>query len=279
MYKEYIIIIPIYKKNMTNDEQYSLEQCCNVLQQYEICFIAPNDLECSEYEKIISKFNVNAKFKFFEKKYFESIKSYSNFMLNKNFYKEFLEYKWMLIYQLDAWVFRDELQEWGKKGFDYVGAPWFEGYEKADDKSRFLQNSGNGGFSLRNVKKMYETIITYEENFKGKRIKSIKEVCPKTGVMKILLNIFKILKMYYSNKNTYSFVMEYQNEDASIANYFPIFNENFKVATAKEALAFSFEMLPKKLFKLNNNKLPFGCHAFKKYDWEFWKEYIDIEKL
>ena len=30
----------------------------------------------------------------------------------------------MLIYQLDAYVFKDELLNWANKGYDYIGAPW-----------------------------------------------------------------------------------------------------------------------------------------------------------
>lgn len=276
MTKQCIIIIPIYKKSITEDEQSSLVQCCNILQKYNICFVVPEGLECSEYKKIISEFNINCSFRFFAKEHFENLVSYSKFMLDKNFYKEFLDYEYMLIYQLDAWVFRDELQKWCNKSFDYIGAPWFERYDCADNNSSFLPKSGNGGFSLRNIKNFYKTLMIYEENFKEKRIKPINKIYKKPGFINFILHFFKIVKMYYSKKNTYSYILETQNEDTVIANYFEIFNKNFKIATASEAIAFSFEVLPERLFEMNNNKLPFGCHAFKKYGWGFWKEYIYI---
>ena len=38
-----------------------------------------------------------------------------------------------------------------------------------------------------------------------------------------------------------------------------------------QAIKFSFEVMPSYLYKLNNNVLPFGCHAFEKYESDFWK--------
>ena len=40
----------------------------------------------------------------------------------------------------------------------------------------------------------------------------------------------------------------------------------FKVASFDEARKFSFECNPRKLFELNQNQLPFGCHAWQKHD-------------
>lgn len=46
-----------------------------------------------------------------------------------------------------------------------------------------------------------------------------------------------------------------------IANAF----NNFRVAGVKDAIKFSFEVNPHILFKMNKNRLPFGCHAWEKY--------------
>jgi hypothetical protein len=57
----------------------------------------------------------------------------------------------MLIYQLDAWVFKDDLMKWCNKGYDYIGAPWFEDFGSYE-KGKKLWRVGNGGFSLRKIK-------------------------------------------------------------------------------------------------------------------------------
>lgn len=42
----------------------------------------------------------------------------------------------------------------------------------------------------------------------------------------------------------------------------------------KEALEFAFERFPSEMYKITG-KLPFGCHAWEKYEYEsFWKKFI-----
>src|SRR5690606_21812645 len=77
------------------------------------------------------------------------------------FYKRFLDYKFILIYQLDTFIFENNLDEWCKYDIDYVGAPWIdaEWIKKLKNKISFIDKIilpvGNGGLSLRKVKKFY----------------------------------------------------------------------------------------------------------------------------
>jgi 23S rRNA G2445 N2-methylase RlmL len=57
-----------------------------------------------------------------------------------------------------------------------------------------------------------------------------------------------------------------------VSNVFP----NFRVPNAIEAALFSFEVAPEHLFELVGNKLPFGCHAWEKYNKSFWKTQLDL---
>ena len=51
-----------------------------------------------------------------------------------------------------------------------------------------------------------------------------------------------------------------------------------KVPELKDAIDFAFEQSPGYLFELNNNTLPFGCHAWNRYETNsFWREYILIK--
>jgi hypothetical protein len=47
-----------------------------------------------------------------------------------------------------------------------------------------------------------------------------------------------------------------------------------KLPNWKEALAFSIEKNPQIGIKLLGGTLPFGCHAWEKYNPNFWKKYI-----
>jgi hypothetical protein len=57
-------------------------------------------------------------------------------------------------------------------------------------------------------------------------------------------------------------------------SYATILDKSFRIPEYKEALAFAFELEPKLAYKLNEEKLPMGCHAWEKYQPEFWREKI-----
>jgi hypothetical protein len=52
--------------------------------------------------------------------------------------------------------------------------------------------------------------------------------------------------------------------------YYP----EFRIASVEASLRFAFEVAPRLCFELNNHTLPFGCHAWHKYDREFWEPYL-----
>ncbi|MEW6718188.1 MAG: DUF5672 family protein [Chloroflexota bacterium] len=84
----------------------------------------------------------------FEDRYFSTIASYSKLLLSPKFYAAFINFNYILIYQLDCLVFSDQLEEWCGAGYDYIGAPLFR--DKANPAKGFSR-VGNGGLSLRRV--------------------------------------------------------------------------------------------------------------------------------
>lgn len=269
--KKCVVVIPIYKESIEKDEKSSLLQCKNILNKYDIKFVCPEQLDTSEYENIVDFEVVRLK-----NAYFEDTHSYSRMLLDKAFYEQFKEYEYMLIYQLDAWVFEDKLQEWCNKGYDYIGAPWFKGFGAAKKNSKMFKYAGNGGFSLRKISTFIE-ILSHAENSDVK-IKTFKEIYTKAGQSSIF-NVFRIsksIKRYLSEDNKLKVALKTTNdcEDSIIANNLRRIYPQLNVAEAKDAKFFAFEVLPNRLFEECGKKLPFGCHAFKKYDWDFWKEYI-----
>ena len=58
-------------------------------------------------------------------------------------------------------------------------------------------------------------------------------------------------------------------------------NSRYKLEkpSPQEALRFAFERFPKDLFEITK-ELPFGCHAWKKYQYdEFWRKWIEKIEL
>ena len=141
------IIIPIYKEELNELEKISLNQLNKILHKYNKIFIAPERLKinCNYYNYEVIKF---------PNEYFDSIDSYNKLMLNRNFYKLFSDSEFILIYQLDAFVFNDFLEYFCSLKYDYIGAAWTFVTKARECKSYV----GNGGLSLRRVASFIELL-------------------------------------------------------------------------------------------------------------------------
>jgi hypothetical protein len=120
------VIIPIYKSELNANELISLTQGLKMFKRYSISLIAPESLDITIYKSFTQDCS-NLSFMKFDDKFFKGIKGYNSLLLSLHFIKKFIQYEFILIYQLDAFVFKDELEYWCNLEYDYIGAPWFEG--------------------------------------------------------------------------------------------------------------------------------------------------------
>ncbi|MBR4152233.1 MAG: hypothetical protein IKT98_04685 [Selenomonadaceae bacterium] len=136
------VVIPIYKEEIDELEKISLAQVRKVLGHYPIIFVAPEGKNFSYLEpgEMLIQFHPQ---------YFQNVNTYSLLLLSPFFYEPFLAFDYILIYQLDAFVFYDALEDFCRLGYDYIGAPapvsW--GSSIGEKIPRVL----NGGFCLRKV--------------------------------------------------------------------------------------------------------------------------------
>jgi hypothetical protein len=156
---------------------------------------------------------------------------------------------------------------WCRQGYDYIGAPWLTDPVKRSPSEKktylkelkkvytenikqdgiipvdaqFYNRTGNGGFSLRRVKKFY----------------------------KICLQERKLITYYNENTSHHFF-----NEDVFWSLEVNRKRKQLKIPGYKKAIFFSIEFKPSYAFKLTNGKLPFGCHAWD-LDVDFWKNKIE----
>jgi hypothetical protein len=228
-------VIPVYKAEPSESELFSLRRCKTMLGHYPTFLVTPEGLDISVYKNEHSDIQQVT----FDKKYFDGVKGYNQLCMSPQFYQPFLNYEYLFLYQLDALVFRDELMEWCKKGYSYIGAPWIEvppsGKKTIYNLSKHLyQKVGNGGLSLRKTKQHYRNAL----------------------IFKPLMSIFP------------------KNEDFFWCLFISFINPWYTKPKMLEALQFAFELAPRKAFELNQQQLPFGVHAWEKYDLEFWKPYL-----
>ena len=101
------VIIPIYKNTFTATEKHSLMQAYDILKAYPLVVIKPESLDLSELQAEFPRLTFTS----FDDAYFKGISGYNRLMLASGFYERFLDSTYILIYQLDAFVFRDKLKK------------------------------------------------------------------------------------------------------------------------------------------------------------------------
>lgn len=255
--KSVIIIIPIYTTKLNDYEIKSFKQCVNVLNRHKISIVCPDNLDINQLPININNISIS----YFPNYFFKGIAGYNRFMLSPDLYNRFIEYKYILIYQLDCYVFSDSISQFCKKDYDYIGAPWLP--KKATfifkyiihPLKRFVFNLanricsahryykvGNGGLSLRKT----STFMSMTEMNK------------------------ELIDGFLKKKG------DLYNEDIFISLFTSKNNISIKCPSYQEALSFCIESNPRYAFSIVK-KMPFGCHAwYKKSYYSFWKNIIQL---
>lgn len=274
------IAIPVYKPDMSADEERSFLQCQKILQNYDTYLVCPNSLNTSKYEQVSIHPLHDKRFK---PSYFKGLEGYNRLMKSHEFYNRFRDYDYLLIYQLDAWVFSDELEMWCNKGYDYIGSPWFEHQEgaawselvKTKDGHYKLWLTGNGGLSLRKVSAFMDVTRRF------RRVKTCHEVFQEeyhslADLGHCLLRCCGPLIGTNSMRHFIETQTKFVWEDAFFCHTLGNTRFRLSIPSPEEAAFFSFECMPAYLYEyVTKGRLPFGCHAWRKYQYEeFWHKFI-----
>lgn len=258
--KKVAVVIPFYRNTISNFEAMALQQCQKVLGTHTLIAIKPHSLTLPNTGNLSLTDTIS-----FDDAYFASIAGYNRLMLAEEFYHAFLDYEYILIYQMDAFVFSDQLLHWCNQGFDYIGAPWLRYIGHVDmvkavksnlkyythtrfdvkvngmpSPMQFENRVGNGGFSLRRVQKFHEITQTRQAD----------------------------IQRYLAQEGHHQY-----NEDAFWSIEVNRKKKFLHIPDYKTAVGFAFELAPDRALKINHNQLPFGCHAWDRY-LEFWRPYF-----
>jgi hypothetical protein len=251
------VVIPIYKSQLSSNELLSLDNTMQKLSRYPIVFlineqvdIAPFLAKYPQAETLtVSDDWLGAR---------RGIQGYNEMMMSKDFYELFPDTEFILICHIDAWIFRDELEQWCDAGYDIVAAPWptrphyrvfpfkhiialRKKFAKSDKitRSQMRDGIGNGGLCLRRVKVFRDACVKYADTIQEFIARSPEDV------------------LY--------------NEDL----FWALIPKELKYPSVKEALKFSYDLKPKVCHKLNHNNLPMGCHGYTHSSRiKFWQQFI-----
>ncbi len=254
------IIVPVYRTDLVPSEWLSLERCVSILGSHPIILAAPDTIDitplCSRFPRLLQET--------FPAGYFASIKDYNRLLLADEFYARFAGYEYMLIHQLDAFVFSDQLLSWCARGYDYVGAPWIPNGTipgalkllKAAVRRRYFRltsrqyrsregdhhgqqhyAAGNGGFSLRRIATMREVLQQMPDRAepyrRGTRTPWAEDV------------------FFCVEANRY--------------------RQHVRIPGFRESLQFSWETFPTVAARYCSSPLPFGCHAWDRLHRDDWR--------
>jgi len=255
------IVIPCYRPTLRPFEDLALRQCRSVLSAYDTFFAKPTSLDLAS---VAARHGIQ-KAESFDDRFFQGIGGYNQLMLSDEFYARFARYDYLLIYQLDAFVFRDELMTWCTKGYDYVGAPWLPHDRPAPSrgqalyalarqyayrwgnvvdpaaqgahKGQYMYAVGNGGLSLRRIAAMRS-----------------------------------VLKALPAQAEAYRRIDgKVHHEDMFFSIEANRYLPRVKVPSFREAAGFAWEQQPAVARELNNGQLPFGCHGWNKLHADEWR--------
>jgi hypothetical protein len=249
--KKVVVVIPIHKEVPSELEKISLCQTLAILHRYPIVFQTKSGLNTKWYEEFCRN-KTTVKFETFA---WDGLMGYTNLMLSPQFYSRFLDYEYMLICHLDVFVFRDELEEWCRKGYDYLGSVVYNttwttlpgrlgrliGFERPDYVA-------NGGFALKKVESFLH-------------LTSSKFLKTKLFLWKIRHHKFfqdDVILSQLSNK---------------------LNSMGFKIAPkfVAEKFGAAFELWDEKDLPFGDgdvSNLPFGTHGWFSYNADFWRHYI-----
>lgn len=267
MSKPVVILIFTHRPGLSADEEISLRQCWNILGDHPIRLVCPRGMDTHRYLEIAPGIQVDE----VDPRHLSSLRSYNRFKIDTGFYHRYRKFEFILTYELDAFVFRDDLLHWCEQGWDYIGAPWFEGHYGATPDADIIPGC-NSGFSLRRVSSALKVLRSFRP------IRPLREVYDEwrqvgslsPGSLALLFRWAISENLFNPGFNKFS-----QNEDLFWSHLVPGRFPWFKLANFESSAQFSFELMPQRLLAETGGKLPFGCHKWHDLDMPFWKPHIE----
>lgn len=194
------IVIPIYKQSLSSNEIYSVKQCLTIFNNHPVVFVHPKSLNLKWYHDFLKNYSNPICFEAFNTNYFKSTVSYNKLMLSLSFYCRLKRFEYILIYQTDCFVFRDELEYWCNKGYDFIGSPLFN--EKSYNNGQFeICGIGNGGFSLRKVRSFIRVLTSMKKTETFSTIYALYK--DRKGIIRKFKGFFKLLRTFLFGNNTF----------------------------------------------------------------------------
>lgn len=157
-----VVITPVWRPRLTGDEILRLRLTHKATTGWRHVILHPDGLATGELQSALPEWS----FLSCDPIRLSSIRSYSTWLLRRDFYEEFIDSEFMLIAQLDSVVLRRPPLD--AFAYDYLGAPWSPPFRVVVTRGRMRVirsfgfawgrqlEVGNGGLSIRRTRRMAE---------------------------------------------------------------------------------------------------------------------------
>jgi hypothetical protein len=195
----------------------------------------------------------------------ESRQAYNRLMISPLVYNALAGCSHVLVHEPDAMVLRDELDYWCRQSFDYIGAPWFDGFAAAKPNARLI-GVGNFGLSLLRLEAVTEVLGSRQRWYPWSRIARdlTKGLSGSAGRLRQACRAITATGQLRKAWQIYD-----GHCDIFWSEIVPHIVPSFRIAPIDQAIRFCWEVLPAQCFDMCNRQLPFGFHAWSKYDRHF----------
>ena len=269
--KRVAIMVPLISTTLNEDEAVSMRHLREFLDGYDKFLLVPDGLEVQ-----MEGFTAMP----LDRKHFGSAANHNRMLYRTDFWEKFADYEYVLMYHLDALVFSDQLEAWCDRGLDFIGAPFLRCPESPWVRE---ERVGNGGFALYRVPSVLKVLWSryigdpskfWEDHFWREREKMRSVLRPVRAAVPGWLKGKATSGLRDQLKKIDRTEVNERGNDLFWSDEAKKHWPSFKVGTLEEGLAFAFETQPSVSLERMGGKLPFGCHAWGRYDRGFWEKYL-----
>lgn len=244
------VVIPLYTTLLDRWASLALRSAESVFSRRQIVFVGPHDVAKSPLATTLRTRGCIVLG--LESHHFASRSTYNSMLLQPDFFRMFVEFDYILLFQLDAFALRDTLDYWMSLNFDFIGAPLRRSYGRTG--SAGVGPGLNGGLSLRRV----DSALRVLGSSRGRRIRmrdaAAMERHPRLWVIRTVRDglIFNFSSGRRAPK---------VNEDLYWSYFAPRANPWFRVPNADVARGFACDAANNWPSRLEFSQTTIGIHA------------------
>lgn len=256
-----ITVVPVHRSHPTPNERIGLRHLGRLMTDRPIIIVSPETIGTQAYKQLLP----NAYDLKVSPRWMQSIRAYNRMMISPLIYNHYLlrGYSHMLLHEPDVVLLKDELDQWSKEPYDFIGSPWTRQDTDALAGVALCQGA-NGGLSLTNLEAMRRVTSSWLRWHSWRHVLGdLYYGLVERDLLKVRRGLVAaypggLLRGAYRLYNT--------GWDIFFTYLVPSLLPEFRVAPPNVCVRFGWETGTYACKLYNNGYPPFGLHAWMKYE-------------